>query len=239
LRRLYLHGVRKFSDIAHHLPGRTPKQCQERWEQRISPNLKKTPFEREEDEVLLQLHEQFGNKWTKIGQLIPRRSPAMLKARFHVLLRAKGKSSKKKFPLITKSTKPSTPEMMVSTPASELSISPNFSCSQSAYRPIVQQNYPTSSFCSFTNTTSMYSTSNPIMLQPTSLTYQQSFPTTHLISIFPTSSNNSTSSTYPMSNAISTSSTYPTSQQISFTTDNQFPNVNFSSTENMKKRRVK
>jgi hypothetical protein len=57
------HGLKKWSLIAGHLKGRLGKQCRERWYNHLDPAINKAPWTTQEDELVIQLHTQLGNKW--------------------------------------------------------------------------------------------------------------------------------------------------------------------------------
>lgn len=68
--------------VAEHVPGRTAKQCRERWSLSLDPNIRKDPWTSEEDELLLQLHEQHGNAWAVIVKHLNGRTVNAAKSRF-------------------------------------------------------------------------------------------------------------------------------------------------------------
>uniref|UniRef100_A0A7S2TCJ0 Uncharacterized protein n=2 Tax=Sar TaxID=2698737 RepID=A0A7S2TCJ0_PROMC len=77
--------------IAAHIPGRTAKQCRERWSLNLDPDIKKGPWEEGEDELLLELHEKLGNKWAEISQYMNGRTENAVKTRYKSLARAQQK----------------------------------------------------------------------------------------------------------------------------------------------------
>jgi hypothetical protein len=170
----------------------------------------------------------------------------MLKARYQVLLRAKGKSSKKKFPLVNKSTKPSTSEIMVPTSAYELSISLDSTFVSSTLispicQPLIQSTYlaPPTTQASIQPTSSIYPLPDTTSTYPTSLIYHTS-TTSILTSSLCITSSSFVSAIYPMCNVISTISTFPTpnttstlsvfpsSLQNSYTSSNQISTFLFN-----------
>lgn len=80
-------GSTKWSDLAKRIPGRTSKQCRERWFSHLDPNLKHGPFSPEEDQVILEQHELLGRKWSKIAQQLPGRTIDAVRIRFRSLTR--------------------------------------------------------------------------------------------------------------------------------------------------------
>ena len=69
--------------IAKILPGRTPKQIQDRYKNYLREDLKKEPFSNEEDQKTIELFKQIGPKWTKMMNSLPGRSGNDIKNRFH------------------------------------------------------------------------------------------------------------------------------------------------------------
>ncbi len=70
---VHRYGPKKWTQIAKHLNGRIGKQCRERWHNHLDPNINKSPWTEEEDRLLANAHEQYGNQWAKIAKLLPGR----------------------------------------------------------------------------------------------------------------------------------------------------------------------
>ncbi|KAH8054041.1 RNA polymerase II transcription regulator recruiting protein [Aureococcus anophagefferens] len=49
LKAIEANGTRKWSVLASHLPGRTGKQCRERWHNQLNPDISKSPWTEDED----------------------------------------------------------------------------------------------------------------------------------------------------------------------------------------------
>ncbi|MDR0445406.1 MAG: hypothetical protein LBG98_03980 [Puniceicoccales bacterium] len=68
--------------VAEWLPGRTTRQCRDRWTKFLDPNINHGPFSPEEDANLRQLIEEHGSKWTLLSRFFPGRSDVQLKNRY-------------------------------------------------------------------------------------------------------------------------------------------------------------
>ncbi|GMH62497.1 hypothetical protein TrRE_jg6129, partial [Triparma retinervis] len=88
-----IHGIKHWGLIASALPTRTGKQCRERWHNQLDPTIKKCPWTREEERVLMDAHRKFGNKWAEISKLLEGRTDNAVKNHFNSarrrLIRAK------------------------------------------------------------------------------------------------------------------------------------------------------
>ena len=76
-------GGLRWMQIAERIPGRIGKQCRERWTNHLDPNLKKGGWTREEDAILVEAQQRFGNAWTKIAELLPGRAESAVKNRWN------------------------------------------------------------------------------------------------------------------------------------------------------------
>lgn len=79
--------------VAESVPGRTAIQCKERWLYRLDPDVKKTRFERWEDELIIRERERVGNRWTLIANKLPGRTSCAVKNRWYSILRNMPKGS--------------------------------------------------------------------------------------------------------------------------------------------------
>lgn len=77
--------------VASFLPGRTARQCRDRWVNFLNPSIQKRAWTKEDDELLLSKFIEFGQKWSKILQFFPNTSYSDLKNRFYTkILKQKG-----------------------------------------------------------------------------------------------------------------------------------------------------
>lgn len=82
-----LHGSIKWCVVAENLPGRVGKQCRERWMNHLDPSVKKCKWSDEEDETMIRMQQQFGNRWSEIAKSLPGRSENAVKNRWNSRLR--------------------------------------------------------------------------------------------------------------------------------------------------------
>jgi hypothetical protein len=68
LRFLVSLRLENWGVVAQRLPGRTSKQCRERWCHHLAPNVDKSQMSIADDHKLIELHQKYGNKWSKIAQ---------------------------------------------------------------------------------------------------------------------------------------------------------------------------
>jgi hypothetical protein len=80
-------GDHAWTDISKRMPGRSCRQCRERWSLYLSPAVSNGPWATEEDSRLLDLYRAHGPRWTDIAKHYPTRTPNNIKNRFRQLER--------------------------------------------------------------------------------------------------------------------------------------------------------
>ncbi|KAJ6230987.1 transcription factor myb3r-4 [Anaeramoeba flamelloides] len=94
-----------WSKIAKKIKHRTSKQCRERWNNILDPNIQKTPWTSDEDKVIIAKYEELGSKWSQMKQFLPGRSDNQIKNRWnsrlkkYILKNSKEKEKRKKIPI--------------------------------------------------------------------------------------------------------------------------------------------
>lgn len=80
-----LNGFKTWNKIASLIPGRSVKQVKERWQKYLSPWIKSKSWTKEEDELILNLFEKYGNDWDVIARHLDDRNEREVRIRFHQL----------------------------------------------------------------------------------------------------------------------------------------------------------
>ncbi|CAK9083318.1 Transcription factor MYB3R-4 (Myb-related protein 3R-4) (Protein ENHANCED DEFECTIVE CYTOKINESIS), partial [Durusdinium trenchii] len=82
---------KNWADVAAKIPGRTAKQCRERWSLNLDPSINRDAWTKEEDELLVSLHAKMGNRWAEIKRFMPGRTENGVKTRYKSIERAREK----------------------------------------------------------------------------------------------------------------------------------------------------
>lgn len=88
-------GARAWRRIAEQIPGRTARQCRERWMNYLSPDVKHSPWTLQEDELIMQKVGEMGQLWSKIAKHFPGRTDVTIKNRYMKLMRHEKKRLRK------------------------------------------------------------------------------------------------------------------------------------------------
>lgn len=74
---------------------RTGKQCRERWHNHLNPIISKNSWTENEKNKILELHDIYGNRWSKIARNLEGRTDNAVKNFFYSNLRKKSRMSAK------------------------------------------------------------------------------------------------------------------------------------------------
>jgi hypothetical protein len=84
---VYTNGARNWPMVAALVPGRTAKQCRERWMVNLNPMLNRTKWTPAEDALIREKYDEFGPQWSKISKFLDRRAPEAIKNRWYGFLK--------------------------------------------------------------------------------------------------------------------------------------------------------
>jgi len=84
LQLVHQFGIGKWKEIASHIPGRTDRQCRERYKTYLAPGIRNDPWSPEEDDILAQKVKQYGQKWAIISKYLNGRTDNAIKNRYHI-----------------------------------------------------------------------------------------------------------------------------------------------------------
>jgi len=90
------HGAKNWRFLTTILKNRTSRQIRERWVNYLDPNVSHGEWTKEEDELILELFNQNGTKWSVISKSFLNRTDVMIKNRFQLLKRHLNKGFLKK-----------------------------------------------------------------------------------------------------------------------------------------------
>jgi len=79
--------VGKWTEISREMETRSGKQCRERYNNHLNPNIRKGQWTAEEDKKIVELKQTLGSQWAKIAKELNGRSDNSVKNRFHLITR--------------------------------------------------------------------------------------------------------------------------------------------------------
>ena len=88
-------GLQNWDEIAQFLPGRTGRQCRDRYNNYLFKEISGKPWSPEEDEIIRQKYQIYGSHWVKISQFLDGRSGNNVKNRWYKYLSKRDPSNVK------------------------------------------------------------------------------------------------------------------------------------------------
>lgn len=98
-------GENDWRHLAKKMDGRNSRQCRERWQYYLDPNLKIGDWTQEEDELIISKVKELGKKWMTIKNFFTNRTDAMIKNRYRSLMKDKNKKVETFFDYLNKTNK--------------------------------------------------------------------------------------------------------------------------------------
>lgn len=77
------NGAQKWDMIAESMPGRTGRQCRDRYQNYLSPGISRDEWTEEEEKLLVEKYAEFGSHWSKISRFFQGRTGTALKNRWN------------------------------------------------------------------------------------------------------------------------------------------------------------
>lgn len=82
-----------WKSISAKMNGKSPRQCRERYKNYLSPSLLHHEWSPEEDRLILEKHQELGNRWMAISRCLKGRSGNSVRNRWQILTRKHVKNS--------------------------------------------------------------------------------------------------------------------------------------------------
>lgn len=77
-------GINDWQTISRQMPERNARQCRDRWQNYLSPEVVNGPWTYEEEELLVKKYEELGPSWKQIATFFPTRTDINIKSRWHL-----------------------------------------------------------------------------------------------------------------------------------------------------------
>jgi hypothetical protein len=85
-------GTDSWDDAAAGIPGRTSRQCRERWKHYLSGH-REVPWTAEDDDFIWDKVAEIGQRWTQIGALVSNRTDVKVRAKWKYLYKKRHHAS--------------------------------------------------------------------------------------------------------------------------------------------------
>ncbi|CAM6101939.1 unnamed protein product [Calypogeia fissa] len=85
------HGTKKWHIISAKMHNKTPRECRKRWRTYLHMCMNKSSWSEEEDRLLIEGHNAYGNRWTEIAKMVPGRTDNAVKNRYNALCKKRSR----------------------------------------------------------------------------------------------------------------------------------------------------
>ncbi|KAK3146059.1 hypothetical protein QOZ80_3BG0261000 [Eleusine coracana subsp. coracana] len=114
------HGARHWRRVADHMPGRSSRQCRDRWRLHLARDEYHRPFTAADDEELARLFLRHAGRWSAVSRAAHRRTSRVMRRRW--------KEIRDTDAFLSKLWKPVIAEPDVGSDSSTTSLSPQLHC---------------------------------------------------------------------------------------------------------------
>ena len=83
LKAIAMRGMMSWDEVAKYLPGRTGRQCRDRYNNYLSKTVIPKNWTEEEDQIIIEKYRQYGPRWTVISNFLNARSGNNVKNRWY------------------------------------------------------------------------------------------------------------------------------------------------------------
>jgi Myb-like DNA-binding domain len=97
--------VAKIMKYKYGIQNRSGKQCRERWHNHLDPETRKREWTHDEEMIIFNYQQQYGNQWSEIAKFLIGRSDNTIKNHFYATIRRKLRKYNKNNPPIRESLK--------------------------------------------------------------------------------------------------------------------------------------
>ena len=88
------YGTNDWGKIAQLFGNRNARQCKDRWEYFICPNVSKEPWTKEEEDLLVQKYNELGSRWKVIAKFFPNRTHINVRNQMNKIMRKNARNLK-------------------------------------------------------------------------------------------------------------------------------------------------
>ena len=91
--KIVFYGTSDWQYISKLIPGRNARQCRDRWQNYLSPEVVNGPWTSEEENLLISKYEKLGPCWRQIAKYFPTRTDINIKSHWNMMERRSKKEA--------------------------------------------------------------------------------------------------------------------------------------------------